>query len=207
MAGKDIDQPWLSDPFVLDLRFSSQVPDRRGNLVTSSPLLTGMTDDGRYVTMRPDGTPAQLNTPVHIDEQTVEYTIRAGSEDALEEQIEKQRRKAEKQGKSFTPGEQKSASDRPEIRGSAVMSPCVWHREAAKIALGLLSEQQPAAWRQGQSAESLRQAMRASPAANQVQWFPLEGVRAFADAPASAAVASKTERAPAVECRSWESSP
>ena len=101
-AGREIDQPWLTDPFVLDLRFSQRIPDRRGNVLERSPMLTGMTDDGRRVTMRPDGTPVQMNTPVKFDEQTGEYTISAGDQAALDDQLEKQRRKAEKQAKAFT---------------------------------------------------------------------------------------------------------
>jgi hypothetical protein len=197
-AGRDIDQRWLSDPFVLDLRFSARIPDRRGKLLDASPMLTGMTDDGRRLTMRPDGTPVQLNTPVSFDEETGEYTISAADQEALDEQLDKQRRKAERKGKSFTPGHQRLASDQPEVHVAGETSPGVWYREAAKIALALLAEQQPAAWRQGRSAQLLRAAMKSRPTANEVRFISLDAVKEFAGAPASAAVLSKSQYGPAI---------
>lgn len=197
-AGKDIDQPWLSDPFVLHVRFMAQVPDRRGNLLASSPLLTGQTDDGRRVTMRLDGTPIQLNTPATIDPSTGEATISAGSQQALDEQTAKQRRKAEAQGRTFTAGEQQSACDRPEVTGRMKIIPNRWQREGAKIALALLAEQQPGAWRRSRSAELLRQEIRTARVANDVRFVDLAAVAEFAECPATAVVLARTEHGPAV---------
>jgi len=169
-AGRDIDHPWLSDAFVLDVRFAARIPDRRGNVLDRSPMLTGMTEDGRRVTMRRDGTPEQLNTPVEFDEETGLYRISAGDQEALDAQLEKQRRKAERQGKESTPGQQPSASDHPEIHGTGRTSPGVWYRGGAKIALALLAEQRPLAWRRGASPDTLREAINSRPTASQVQF-------------------------------------
>lgn len=62
-AGRDIDQPWLDDPFVLDCHFEHQIPDRRGT-INSSPFLTGKTEDWRWVSLGRDGVPVLRNAGV-----------------------------------------------------------------------------------------------------------------------------------------------
>lgn len=195
-AGKEIDQPWLNDPFVLDTRFTDRIPDRRGNLVAASPMLTGMTADGRRVTMGHDGVPRQLNQPVTHDPATGMTTISASDQASLDAQIEKQKRKAQAAGKSFTPGHHQSASDHARIEVTLEIAPGVWRRMAAKIALALLGEQQPAAWRRSASAELLRTEMKQ--AASDVELTAPPAIDTFAARPATAVVLSRALPGPRI---------
>jgi len=189
-AGRDIDQPWLDDPLVLDCRFQYRIPDRRGRTVDSSPLLTGKTDDGRWVTMGRDGVPVLRNAPVTIDGSTGQMRITAADTDALKAQTDKQVRKLQAAGRTVTPIEIGAASDQPQITGGGQVEPGRWHRMGAKIALALLAEQQPAAWRRGESANRLRAAMRSRPTASEVRFVSIEAIAAFAPRPATAVVVS-----------------
>lgn len=190
-AGREIDQPWLDDPFVLDRRFEQAIPDRRGRTVESSPLLTGRTSDGRWVTMGRDGVPVLRNDPVTIDETTGVMRITAADEEVLKAQVDKQVRKLQAAGRTVTPIETRPISDQPQITGGGQVQPDRWHRMGAKIALALLAEQQAAAWRRGESARRLRAAMRERPMAAQVRFAPMEGVSAFAPGPATAVVVAQ----------------
>lgn len=190
-AGREIDQLWLDDPFVLDCRFEHQIPDRRGRTVDSSPLLTGKTDDGRWVTMGRDGVPVLRNAPVMIDEAAGVMRITAADAAALQAQTDKQVRKLRAAGRTVMPIETGALSDHPQITGGAEVEPGRWYRMGAKVALALLAEQQPAAWRCGASAGRLRAAMRARPAASDVRFVSLEAVAAFAQPPATAVVVSR----------------
>jgi hypothetical protein len=190
-AGRDIDQPWLDDPLVLDCRFEHQIPDRRGRTVNSSPFLMGRTDDGRRVTIGRDGAPVLRNTPVMMDEATGVMRITAADADALKAQKDKQVRKLQAAGRTVTPIETSEVSDQPLIAGSGCVEPGRWHRMGAKIALALLAEQQSATWRRGDSASRLRAAMRSRPTASEVRFVRLEAVAAFAPRPATAVVVSR----------------
>lgn len=187
-AGRDIDQPWLDDPFVLGCRFQHAIPDRRGRIVDTSPFLTGRTEDGRWVTMGRDGVPVLRNTPVTVDEAADTLTISAADKDALAEQIDKQRRKLERAGRSLGAVRAGRFSDQPAIAGGGQTEPGRWHRMGAKVALALLAEQQPAEWRRGDSAQRLRSAMRERPSAQQVRFAPLDAVAAFAPSPTTAVI-------------------
>lgn len=190
-AGREIDQPWLDDPFVLDSRFEHEIPDRRGRTVDSSPLLTGRTEDGRWVTMGRDGTPVLRNAPVEVDKAAGTLRITAADSAALKAQTDKQVRKLRAAGRTVTPIATDQSSDRPQISGGGQVEPGRWHRMGAKVALALLAEQQPAAWRRGESAHRLRTAMRARPSASEVRFVPVDAVHAFAAQPATAVVVSK----------------
>lgn len=197
-AGKEIDQSWLGDPSVLDVRFSDRIPDRRGRLVTASPMLTGTTADGRRVTLGPDGHPRQLNTPVTRDPARGDMTISAPDQASLDAQMVKQKRKAEAAGKTFTPGRQQTKSDQPQVSVQIETSPSLWRQMAAKVALALLGEQQPVAWRKSASAEILRKEMGTSRPHKDVRLDRLEAVDLFAARPATAVVLCRTPNGPAI---------
>lgn len=196
-AGKEIDQPWLADPFVLDQRFWARVPDRRGKLLTCSPLLTGTTEDGRRVTLGPDGKPALLNSPISRSEG--EVRIIAADQAAMDAAKEREKRKVEKAGKTWTPGEQSVCEDQPQIEGSFQIAPSQWERMAAKMALSFLADTQPASWRRSASAEMLRKRMREpNRPAKDVQLATSSATDSFAEKPASAIVVMPLSGQPAV---------
>jgi hypothetical protein len=90
-----------------------------------------------------------------------------------------------------TPVETAAVSDHPQISGGGQIEPGRWHRMGAKVALALLAEQQPAAWRSGESASRLRAAMRARPTVAEVRFISLDAVAAFAPRPATAIIVSQ----------------
>lgn len=186
-AGQEIDQPWLNDPFVLELRFAERIPDRRGKLVHRSPLLAGVAEDGRRIDLGSDGTPELRNSVVRRDAQTGEIEVVAPDQATLDTLIERERKKAEAEGKTWTPGQQRAASDRPHITVTAHVSPGQWERMAAKASLALLAEALPAAWRCSSSADLLRRTMRdMNRTVSQVQLFSSEAASTFAASPATA---------------------
>lgn len=186
-AGQEIDQPWLNDPFVLDVRFEARIPDRRGKLLQRSPLLAGVTEDGRRIELGPDGIPELRNSVVRRDPETGEVHIVAPDQETLDKLVDRERKKAEADGKTFTAGAQGAMSERPQVSGTAMVSPGRWERMAAKAALALLAEARPAGWRRSLSAELLRTRMRdAKRAVSEVPLVSSDAVEAFAASPASA---------------------
>lgn len=186
-AGREIDQPWLNDPFVLEVRFEARVPDRRGKVLERSPFRTGVTQDGRRIELGPDGTPKLLNSVVRRDRETGEVHIVAPDQVTLDMLVERERRKAEPEGKSWTAGRQSTTSDRPRVSGTGMVWPGRWERMAAKASLALLAEVQPAAWRRSPSAVLLREKLRdMNRAVSQVGLYSSEAVESFAASPATA---------------------
>jgi hypothetical protein len=186
-AGHEIDQPWLNDPFVLDLRFEARIPDRRGKLLKRSPLLTGVTEDGRRIELGPEGTPELRNSVVRRDPEAGEVHIVAPDQATLDKLVERERKKAEAEGKTWTPGSQGAMSEQPQVTGTAMVWPGQWERMAAKAALALLAEARPATWRRSPSAELLRTRMRdMNRTASQVRLHSSEAVESFAASPATA---------------------
>lgn len=98
-AGKEVDKPWLDDPFVQDLRVQAAIPDRRGNVLTRSPFLAGMAGDGRRVALGAGGTPELLNSVVDRDPETGLVKITAPDQSTLDKLIKRERDKAEAAGK------------------------------------------------------------------------------------------------------------
>ena len=188
-AGNEIDQPWLNDPFVLDARFAHRIPDRRGRLVKRSPWLAGVTDDGARVALGRDGVPVMRNSVVERDETTGTVRITAGDQATLDGLIDRERRRAERQGRSWTTGEQQALSTRPQVTGSVESSPGLWERLAAKAALALLAEARSAAWRRSPSAQILRERMRnMNLTVADVELFRDEVIASFAATPATAVI-------------------
>lgn len=159
-AGKTIDQPWLDDPLVGSTRFTHQIPDRRGRILSADPLLRGVTSDGTQVAIGRDGVPHALNSPVIRDDITGEVHIHAKDTDDLARLTEKERRKAEAAGKTFTPGHIEHVSHHPAVEVSNSISPGQWQRMAAKIVLALLADARPPSWRTSPTADLLRTQMR-----------------------------------------------
>ena len=157
-------------------------------------MLTGMTADGRRITLGRDGRPVLLNTPVIRDPETGDLTIIAADKAKLDAQTNKQRAKAEAAGEPFTPGEASPFEDDPAIVGGGEVWPGRWQRMAAKVALALLAEQQPAAWRRSASAESLREEIRVTRSVGEVRFEDASAFASFAAEPATAVVLHRTPR-------------
>jgi hypothetical protein len=184
-AGQYIDFPWLNDPIVLDVRRTAKVPDRRGNLLQRSPLLAGTTDDGRRVALGADGKPVLLNSVVDRGDDQVR--IIAPDEATLDALMEREKRKAEATGKTWTPGVSQRREDRPYVEVSSEISPAVWERMGAKMGLAILADTMPSDWRTSSSADLLRTRMRdMSRPASQASLLPTDASDPFAAAPATA---------------------
>lgn len=189
-AGKHIDQPWLDDAFVGHARFMHEIPDSRGNILAYDPFLVGTADDGTRVALRRDGKPIALNSPVKRDDTTGEVQILARNQEDYERLLAREIKKAETIGKTVTFGEARQVSQQPRLTVSHHHYPGRWERMAAKVALGLLAETQPPAWRLTASAEMLRERIHdLERHADAVEMRNLDSFDGFAPSPASAVVA------------------
>lgn len=197
-AGKHIDQPWLSDPFVLGLRFWHQIPDRDGNKPSHDPMLVGMTDDGRRVGLRADGRPELLNSPIREGKEAGEFHISAPDQETLGRMIDRVLRKVGKTRDEVELGEAQVTTERPWINAKAEIYPGSWERIAAKATLALLAGEMPESWRESESAERLRERMRdLTRKAADVALLSPEPFQGFAPKPCSAVVVTDTGGAPA----------
>lgn len=171
----------------MDLRFQAGIPDRRGKLLQRSPLLTGVTEDGRRIELGLDGTPELRNSVIRRDPETGEVHIRAPDQPTLDKLIDRERRRAEAEGKTWKRGRQTPVSDQPHVSGSAIVVPGRWERMAAKVSLALLAEAQPPVWRGSPSAALLRATMRnKNRPVSQIRLLSSKAVRSFAAPPATA---------------------
>lgn len=183
-AGRYIDSPWLNDPIVMDIRCTSQVPDRRGKVLQRSPLLAGTAEDGRRVALVPDGQPVLLNSVV--DRRDDQVRIIAPDEATLAALIEREKRKVEADGKTWIPGVSQPGEDRPYVEFTGEISPAVWERMGAKMGLAILADTMPADWRSSTSAELLRTRMRdMSRTTSEVRLLSTDASDAFAATPAT----------------------
>lgn len=94
-AGREIDQWFLDDPFILELRSSLDVrdprhPDRR----IPSPLLRGHDENGLWVTADPEGSPLLPDGGI-IDLGEGSFQVVAGDQERAEELLGKFRGRAE----------------------------------------------------------------------------------------------------------------
>lgn len=188
-AGKNIDQPWLSDSFVGHVRFVHRIPDRRNKVLEYDPLLAGVTAEGVQIRMDEHGRPIPLNSPVNFDPDSGTYQIRAKDEEDVKRLFDRIAKKAAAEGKTATPtGEPEAQSYQPSVTVKLQIMPQTWERMAAKVLLGFLAENLPADWRSSAQADALRAVMRSpDKAANQVRLTDPGAMQQIAAAPASAA--------------------
>lgn len=188
-AGKNVDQPWLSDPFVGHQRFVHRIPDRRNKVLEYDPLLAGVTAEGVQIRMDEHGRPLALNSPVTFDPDSGTYQIRAKDEEDMKRLFDRIAKKAAAEGKTATPSsEPEVQSYQPSVAGKFQIMPQTWERMAAKVLLGLLAENSPADWRSSAQADTLRAAMRGpDKAADQVRLTDPGPMQQIAAPPASAA--------------------
>lgn len=154
-AGKEIDQPFLEDDWVLIHRSQAGVVDprrgRKGREI-SSPILRGYTKDGDFLKLDGKGEP-QISSRI-VEFEDGRFQIRAGS---VEEMERLKRRIERRTGKEITEENIKTTSTQPRIEFRIVVDTLVWLRETAKIALAVSSEVYSEEWRLGPDARRLRE--------------------------------------------------
>jgi hypothetical protein len=181
------------------MRFTHTIPDSRGNILEYDPLLTGTAPDGTRVALGREGKPVALNSPVTRNAATGEIQLLARNLPDYERLIAREAKKAKAAGLKLTLSPPQEVSDRPRVEASHRLYPGRWERMAAKLALGLLAETQPARWRSGASAGLLRERMHdLKRPADRVHIRNIDSFDAFAVAPASAVVVMTLAGRPAV---------
>lgn len=198
LAGKAVDQPWLREPLVVDTRVRFRIPDRKGKVPTHSPLLSGVTDDGRRIRLDTEGNPELLNSLTDFDEETGEVSIGASDDATAHEMLDRILKQQGKTRDDIQNFETAEVSDRPWINVQVGIHVRQWRRLAAKASLALLSDQFPETWLTGASANSLREHMNGTSKQNVPLKSPNEVLRAIAPPPCSTVMASDVAKVPVV---------
>lgn len=161
-ASKEIDQPFLNEDLILELRSRYDVRDVRHSgraRRIPSPFLRGYTEDGFYVVADDQGNPHLRSSRIEQGEDG-EFFITAGSEEEMERLLNDLRLTAALDGKTVDTGESILVEDRPMITGRVTVRPWVLRRAIAKIALAAGSVAYDESWRLSDDAERLRRWMR-----------------------------------------------
>lgn len=160
-AGREIDQPFLTDPLLQAHRsLVGQRDPRRGKKArrVTSPLLQGHTAGGDFITVDPEtGQPTRRSRIVDLGDDRQQ--IRASNQEEAERLLERARKRAAAEGKEIKIEGEERGEFRPEITVNFSMRTDVWRREAAKIALAVGSHVYPPAWRLSADAHRLREWM------------------------------------------------
>jgi hypothetical protein len=160
MAGREIDQPLLADDVLkISRSLAQQVdPRRRQERTIPNPLLTGRTADGTVVYSDADGQPVVQRRVVNLGEG--KQVLTASSEDEMGIMLREIDKRAARDGMRVLRGEQTRSRFQPEISVNISTNVLLWHRAAAKIALGVASHVYPEQWRVGDHAIRLRAWLR-----------------------------------------------
>ncbi len=161
-ADVHIDQPFLDDDFILELRSSHDIRDQRhgpGRRVPS-PFSRGHTEEGAYIVADADWQPHIHGGRVLKGAGENEYTIVAGNEEDYQRLLQKLERDAAAQGKTLDFGEPEITRDHPHITGRLKIRPWRWRRAFAKIASAAGSVAYDEDWRISSDAAQLRHWMR-----------------------------------------------
>jgi nucleotide-binding universal stress UspA family protein len=174
-AGIEVDQWFLDDPFVLELRSSLDVRDpRHPDRPIPSPLLRGHDENGIWIASDADGNPRMPDGGI-VDDGDGTFRVIAASQERAEEILDKFRRRAEAAGWKVEFGEWQTEDVRPAITGTLKVRPWRWRRAVAKAALACAAEVFDEAWRTGPDAARLREWMR-DPKALPYDHCPLRNV-------------------------------
>lgn len=160
-ASVNIDQPFLDDYFMLELRSRHDIRDQRhgkGRRV-ASPLLRGHTPEGLYVVADEEGQPHIRQGRTLPGPGENEFTIIAGDRAEYERLLKKLTREQAAAGRTLEFGEPEVFQDHPRISGRLTPRPCVWRRAFAKIALAAGSVAYDEDWRTSSDAQLLRRWM------------------------------------------------
>lgn len=159
-AGQGVDQPFLDDPFIRELRSRYDVrdprhPDRR----IESPFAHGFTAEGVHVAADETWEPRIVSGRI-VDHEDGNVDIIAGDQAEADRLAERVRKRAEALGKTATFGDWRIVSNHPHITGQLQIRPWRWRRAVAKAALATASAAFDEPWRTGDDAARLRHWMR-----------------------------------------------
>jgi hypothetical protein len=161
-AGREVDQPFLDDDWLLIHRADHDVRDpRHPGRPIRHPLRRGFTEDyGERMEVRVDeGWKPHLGGRI-IDKGNDEIQIVAGSQEQAEKLLRRVERDAAAEGKTVEMGEWEHSKGRPWININTRVNLGAWMRMAAKIALGVGSHIYDEGWRTSADAVELRRLMR-----------------------------------------------
>lgn len=159
----EVDQAFLDEPFILELRSRYDVRDQRHSgraRRTGSPILRGHTEEGLYVVADEDGKPHLRGTRVEPGTEEGDFYVTAGSEEDKQRALEQLRIKTALEGKALEEGESIVVEERPRVTGRIEVRPWVLRRAAARIALAAGSVVYEEGWRVSNDAAQLRHWMR-----------------------------------------------
>lgn len=159
-AGQEVDQPFLDDPFIRELRSRHDVRDpRHPYRRVESPLAHGFTAEGVHVAADKTWTPRIVSGRI-VDHEDGSVDIIAGDQVEADRLAERVRKRAEAEGKTATFGDWRVVNDHPRISGQLQVRPWRWRRAIAKAALATASAAFDEQWRLGDDAARLRDWMR-----------------------------------------------
>jgi hypothetical protein len=159
-ADVEIDQPFLGDVLIQSYRHLFDVRDHRRarRRRVQSPLLSGYTADGAYVSTHEDGTP-KLH-PTVVPNPDGSETLIASTQQEMDVLLAEKRRRAVRDGEGVEILNSGSRSGPLELTNRVSTNLDAYTRMASKIALGLASYAYPEAWRTSDEAILLRRLMR-----------------------------------------------
>lgn len=122
-AGQHVDQPFLDDPLVRELRSRHDVrdprhPDRR----VESPFAHGFTSEGVHIAADETWTPRIVSGRI-VDHEDGNIEIVAGDQAEADRLAERVRKRAEAEGKTATFGDWRIVNDHPRITGHLQIRP------------------------------------------------------------------------------------
>jgi hypothetical protein len=161
-ADVHVDQPFLDDDFILELRSSHDIRDQRhgtGRRV-ASPFSRGHTPEGLYVVADEEWQQPHVRGRILEGSGENEFRIVAGDEEEYQRLLKKLELRAAALGKTLELGEPEIVHDHPRVTGRLVVRPWRWRRLFAKIALAAGSVAYDKDWHTSSDAQQLRHWMR-----------------------------------------------
>ncbi len=174
-ADREVDQPFLNDLFVLEMRSAVRIRDhRRGTRgrVPPSPLLRGHTAEGEFFFIDDAGVLRQGKPHVR-DLGDGRYQISAGTEVEARRALEEFTRRAQRDGHTVSVVDTGSRRFRFEVTNKVSVHKHAWIKAAAKVALGVASRVYPEDWRLGTDAAKLREWLHGQDSANLTNDAPM----------------------------------
>jgi hypothetical protein len=160
-AGREVDQPWLSDYLVNEARVRLQVPDRRGN-PPRNMTIPAVSGDGRDVFVHLDGTAGSTRIELKPQYRSdgIHWTTSGYTVEATTKKLERMR-----QDHADVRVVRQAPEAAPETAvASIVQPPQTWPRFGAKVALAVASLVCADDWLESANAKALQEALWSGPA-------------------------------------------